>query len=243
MTRARDELILSHAADYGGARARRVSPFVLEALDLPVAAGVPGAGARTSTPAERLATFETSVPNPVARRRTDHRSALAQLLPDRRLPDLSAQVQVRARPAGAARPAPRDRLRSGAPQGRPDVPPSPCQGPRHERGGARRGLRFRLVERGLHESRSRGGSAGRRSGGPPPVPGRPARTRRRHPDLRGARVQLHARWRPGPRSMGPRRRRAARAGDTATTATDAAAPPTRAPTSSRRRSASSARSG
>ncbi len=46
MTRARDELILSHAADYGGARARRVSPFVLEALDLPAAAGVPGAGAR-----------------------------------------------------------------------------------------------------------------------------------------------------------------------------------------------------
>jgi DNA helicase-2/ATP-dependent DNA helicase PcrA len=60
MTRARDELILSHAADYGGARARRVSPFVLEALDLPVAAGTPGAGARTSTPSERLATFEAT---------------------------------------------------------------------------------------------------------------------------------------------------------------------------------------
>ena len=60
MTRARDELILSHAADYGGARARRVSPFVLEALDLPVASAVPGAGARTSTPAERLATFEAA---------------------------------------------------------------------------------------------------------------------------------------------------------------------------------------
>jgi DNA helicase-2/ATP-dependent DNA helicase PcrA len=58
MTRARDELLLSHAADYGGARARRVSPFVLEALDLPAAAGVPGAGARTSTPLERLATFD-----------------------------------------------------------------------------------------------------------------------------------------------------------------------------------------
>jgi DNA helicase-2/ATP-dependent DNA helicase PcrA len=58
MTRARDELILSHAADYGGARARRVSPFVLEALDLPMAAGVPGAGARTSSPAERLAGFD-----------------------------------------------------------------------------------------------------------------------------------------------------------------------------------------
>ena len=66
MTRARDELILSHAADYGGARARRVSPFVLEALDLPTAAGVPGAGARTSTSAERLASFQTRIPNPVA---------------------------------------------------------------------------------------------------------------------------------------------------------------------------------
>jgi DNA helicase-2/ATP-dependent DNA helicase PcrA len=63
MTRARDELILTHAADYGGARARRVSPFVLEALDLPAASGVPGAGARSSTPAERLAAFEaTAVP-------------------------------------------------------------------------------------------------------------------------------------------------------------------------------------
>jgi len=60
MTRARDELILTHAADYGGARARRVSPFVLEALDLPAASGVPGAGARSSTPAERLATFEAT---------------------------------------------------------------------------------------------------------------------------------------------------------------------------------------
>ncbi len=66
MTRARDELILSHAADYGGARARRVSPFVLEALDLPTVAGVPGAGAKASTPTERLATFERAVPNPVA---------------------------------------------------------------------------------------------------------------------------------------------------------------------------------
>jgi len=65
MTRARDELILSHAADYGGSRARRVSPFVLEALDLPTAAGVPGAGARTSTPVQRLATFEAPIPTAV----------------------------------------------------------------------------------------------------------------------------------------------------------------------------------
>jgi DNA helicase-2/ATP-dependent DNA helicase PcrA len=60
MTRARDELLLSHAADYGGARARRVSPFVLEALDLPTTSGVPGAGARTSTPVERLAGFDAT---------------------------------------------------------------------------------------------------------------------------------------------------------------------------------------
>ena len=66
MTRARDELVLSHAADYGGARARRVSPFVLEALDLPVAAGVSGAGARRATPAERLATFVPSAARPTA---------------------------------------------------------------------------------------------------------------------------------------------------------------------------------
>ncbi len=64
MTRARDELILSHAADYGGARARRVSPFVLEALDLPLAAGAPGSGARVATPLERLAAFVESGPVP-----------------------------------------------------------------------------------------------------------------------------------------------------------------------------------
>ncbi len=56
MTRARDELILSHAADYGGARARKVSPFVLEALDLPTAAA-PGVGIVPPSAEERLATF------------------------------------------------------------------------------------------------------------------------------------------------------------------------------------------
>jgi DNA helicase-2/ATP-dependent DNA helicase PcrA len=55
MTRARDELILSHAADYGGSRARRVSPFVLEALDLPAAATAPGTGARPVRAEERIA--------------------------------------------------------------------------------------------------------------------------------------------------------------------------------------------
>jgi ATP-dependent DNA helicase UvrD/PcrA len=57
MTRARDSLILSHAADYGGTRARRISPFVLEALDLPVGEAGPG-GAAVQSPIERLAAFQ-----------------------------------------------------------------------------------------------------------------------------------------------------------------------------------------
>ena len=36
MTRAKDELVLTSAADYGTARARKVSRFVVEALDLPL---------------------------------------------------------------------------------------------------------------------------------------------------------------------------------------------------------------
>jgi DNA helicase-2/ATP-dependent DNA helicase PcrA len=52
MTRARDELVLAHALDYGGKRTRRVSPFVLEALDLP--AGTSPA-TRSTSPLERLA--------------------------------------------------------------------------------------------------------------------------------------------------------------------------------------------
>jgi DNA helicase-2/ATP-dependent DNA helicase PcrA len=52
MTRARDELILSHALDYGGKRTRRVSPFVLEALDLPAGTSPT---TRATSPVERLA--------------------------------------------------------------------------------------------------------------------------------------------------------------------------------------------
>ncbi len=71
MTRARDELVLTHAADYGGARARRVSPFVLEALDLPVAAGTVGAGASARRPLDRLASLERTEAAPAAVPRRD----------------------------------------------------------------------------------------------------------------------------------------------------------------------------
>ena len=142
MTRARDELILSHAADYGGARARRVSPFVLEALDLPAAAGVPGAGAAPSParssawPRSRRSARQRRAMRSPRRRRPDRRAAVAELLPDRRLPDLPAQVQVRPRAAGPARAAPRDHLRRGPAQGGPAVPPAARQGSRHVRGRA-----------------------------------------------------------------------------------------------------------
>src|ERR1035437_4804295 len=60
MTRARDELILSHAADYGGRRVRRASQFVLEALDLPATAATGAAADATApSPLERLAAFES----------------------------------------------------------------------------------------------------------------------------------------------------------------------------------------
>ncbi|MEA2660939.1 MAG: ATP-dependent helicase UvrD/PcrA, partial [Chloroflexota bacterium] len=73
MTRARDELILSHAVDYGGGIARRLSPFVLEALDLPATralAGLPGAAARPAL--ERLEAFAAvQQPPAVAREQSD----------------------------------------------------------------------------------------------------------------------------------------------------------------------------
>jgi DNA helicase-2/ATP-dependent DNA helicase PcrA len=51
MTRARDELVLTSAADYGTSRARKVSRFVVEALDLPS----PRPLGRRTSPVEALA--------------------------------------------------------------------------------------------------------------------------------------------------------------------------------------------
>jgi DNA helicase-2/ATP-dependent DNA helicase PcrA len=63
MTRARDELVLSSAADYGGGIARRLSPFVLEALDLPPQAAVPGAGVTAADPLDRIAAAQPVIPD------------------------------------------------------------------------------------------------------------------------------------------------------------------------------------
>ncbi len=71
MTRARDELILSHAAESAGGRARRVSPFVVEALDLPTAGysgeAFPSAN-HASGPLQRIAAAEGPTESPEAER-------------------------------------------------------------------------------------------------------------------------------------------------------------------------------
>ncbi len=66
MTRARDELILSHAAESASGRARRISPFVVEALDLPTAAP-PGSGAISAGALARITAMEPAgdAPEPV----------------------------------------------------------------------------------------------------------------------------------------------------------------------------------
>jgi len=64
LTRARDELILSSATDYGGAGTRRVSPFVLEAMDLPPSAAEPRV--RATTAQDRIDAIGLPAPTPPA---------------------------------------------------------------------------------------------------------------------------------------------------------------------------------
>ncbi len=74
MTRARRELYLTSAADYGGARPRKVSRFVLEALDLPRAdpAATPASAVQAverhapPSPADAVLTLGSSGPNGTA---------------------------------------------------------------------------------------------------------------------------------------------------------------------------------
>ncbi len=70
MTRARDELILSHATESAGGRARRVSPFVVEALDLPSAgfAGSLPTSVHAAGPLERITAAQGPAEAPEAER-------------------------------------------------------------------------------------------------------------------------------------------------------------------------------
>ena len=210
MTRARDELILSHAADYGGARARRVSPFVLEALDLPSTAGTPGAGAVAPTPVQRLAAFDAAAAAPEPPRGPiGEPLSLSFYQVDDYLtcPRKYKYAHVLRVPL-----APHHALVYGAALHRAVQ----LFHQRHARGHVMSEAELDevlesawsnegFVSRDHEEARLRG-----RPPGAAPVPDGPARARRGHPDLRRARVQLQPRRRPRPRPLGPRRRRADR---------------------------------
>ena len=68
MTRARNELILTHATEAAAGAARRISPFVLEALDLP-STTTAGTGARSRSAVDRIAAIEGREAAPEAERR------------------------------------------------------------------------------------------------------------------------------------------------------------------------------
>ena len=124
MTRARDELHLSWAQDYGGRRSRSISQFVTEALDLP-----PATPAEVVQPSltEQLARHAGSPRDAVAappRRAVGDKPLNAELRPDPRLPRVPGAISVRApRPHPDARLAP-DGLRPRPPRGGAGLPSS-----------------------------------------------------------------------------------------------------------------------
>ena len=132
MTRAKDELVLTSAADYGSGRPRKVSRFVIEALDLPSPAPVP----RKSQAQEALRRHQPApepLPGPggAAPRRRD---PAALLPPGRRLRDLPSQVPLRPHPARPPADPPRSRLRPRRARGRaPHVRGAPRGSPLHRR--------------------------------------------------------------------------------------------------------------
>jgi len=210
MTRARDELLLGHALDYGGKRTRRVSPFVLEALDLP--AGTQPA-TRAADPLERLGSFEApavaeAVP-PAARRDGPLVLSFNQVDAYLTCPLRYKYAHVLRVPTRAA---PRDRVRVGAPRRRAGVPQAARARHRDERGRADRRLRAGVEHGGLRLPGARGGAPRGRPRRAQAVPPEPAGARRDHPGRGRARVRVH----PGRRSRagpdGPRGPDPARAG-------------------------------
>ena len=125
MTRARDELHLSWAQDYGGRRSRSISQFVTEALDLPPATPadvVQPLADGAARPARRIATRRGRGPTAARGRR---QAPDAELRPDPRLPRMPGAISVRPpRPHPDARLAP-DGLRPRPPRGGAGVPSAP----------------------------------------------------------------------------------------------------------------------
>ena len=209
MTRARDELVLSHAADYGGQRARRVSPFVLEALDLPVAAGR-GGGRGANDVAARAPGRRSSGPSavpPAPRRRDDEPLVLSFYAID---DYLTCPLKYKYAHILRVPLAPHHSMIYGSAlhaavaefhrrHARGDVMTEEQLFASFEQAWTNDGFLSREHEEARLDGRPRGAA---------PVPRRAARARRRDARVRRARVQLPARRRPGPRPDGPGRHRA-----------------------------------
>ena len=203
MTRAKERLYLTSAENMGTRRDWKVSQFVLEALDLPRTAVRPF----RAQPIEEL---ERHAPPPPA-----GGGEPAPLLPGRRdrgepqpggrLPDLSAQVPLRAHPAHPAPAAPRRGLRQRAPRRRRVLPEAPGGGQLHRARGRAARVRRRLAQRGLPDARARGAAQARRCGGPDALLSR-GRSGGRAARRRRAGVRLRARGHQGARPLRPRGR-------------------------------------
>ena len=154
MTRAKDELVLTSAADYGTARARKISRFVVEALDLPSAAPAPA-----EEPGARGAGAPSARPRPAGPSRGAHPrepDAAPLVDADRRLPHVPAQVPLRPHPPRPAPDPPPRRLRQRDPQGGAAALRGAPRGPCVRRGGPDRRVPRLLGLRRLPLPRARG---------------------------------------------------------------------------------------
>ncbi len=125
MTRARRALYLTWARDYGLKRSKKVSPFVLEALDISM---MPDEVLRATVLEEiRRYALSDGRPKAPAAVRPPGRPE-AELRPGRGLPHLPAQVQVPPRHARARPAAPLPRLRPRPPRRDQLLPPAADEG-------------------------------------------------------------------------------------------------------------------
>ncbi len=229
MTRARDELILTHAADYGGGAGRPGPAPPPPRGSLGGGAPPPGLAVRPrgARPADvrgdrgsgrpgHGSTSEAGRTRPAGGRcaaasgRPDRGPAHAQPLCHRRLPVLPAEVPVRTGPSGAHGTASLHRVRRGAPPGRSGVSSRGGTWPDPHGTGARQRLRAGLDQRGVRLAGARAGSSLGRARCAPAVSHVADGSRGRGPGMGGARVHVLARRGPDPGAIRPGRHRGGR---------------------------------
>ena len=211
MTRARRELFLTSARDYGGTRERKVSQFVLEALDLPKDARPPvqGPGGR----GDRAVRAAARAGDAARCRRSPTPRSSDQPQAGRRLPDLPAEVPLRPRAARADPAPPHGRVRQHHPQGRRVLPASAgSRGttPRCEDLLAEYDRKW--LNQGLPHLGARGGAQGGRPRGAHALLA-PGGGGGHQADLGREGLRLRARHQPRARTLRPRGRGSAGRGD------------------------------